>query len=81
MSFLIDTNILIYSLKNVGNVNANFLKHQAEPMYISVISYGELVYGAEKSQSVEKNLETVKEIKAIFRLLMLLPKLWIYSAI
>ncbi len=69
MSFLIDTNILIYRLKNLGNVNANFLKYKAEPMYISVISYGELVYGAEKSQSVEKNLKTVKEIKTIFPLI------------
>lgn len=68
MHFLIDTNILIYRLKNMGNVNDNFLKYQNEPMSVSVVSYGELVYGAEKSKSVEKNLKTVHEIKDIFPL-------------
>lgn len=63
---MIDTNILIYRLKNMGNVNGNFLKYQNEPMSVSVVSYGELVYGAEKSKSVEKNLKTVSEIKDIF---------------
>ena len=53
----------------MGNVNANFLKYQNEPMSVSVVSYGELVYGAEKSKSVEKNLRTVSEIKEIFPLL------------
>ena len=66
MHFLIDTNILIYRLKNMGNVNGNFSKYQNEPMSVSVVSYGELVYGAEKSKSVEKNLKTVNEIKEIF---------------
>ena len=54
MHYLIDTNILIYRLKNTGNVNGNFLKNKNESMSISVVSYGELVYGAEKSKSVEK---------------------------
>ena len=66
MHFLIDTNILIYRLKNMGNVNGNFLKYQNELMSVSVVSYGELVYGAQKSKSVEKNLKTVSEIKDIF---------------
>lgn len=69
MHYLIDTNILIYRLKNAGNVNSNFLKNRNEQMYVSVISYGELIYGARKSKFVEKNLETVKAIKSIFPLL------------
>lgn len=44
MHYLIDTNILIYGLKNMGKVNANLQKYQKEPMSISVISYGELVF-------------------------------------
>ena len=66
MSFLIDTNILIYRLKNVGNVNSNFLKNQNLPMFISAVTYGELVFGAEKSQNCERNLKTVEAIRAIF---------------
>lgn len=66
MHYLIDTNILIYGLKNMGKVNANLQKYQKEPMSISVISYGELVFGARKSQQVQKNLQTVETIKNIF---------------
>ena len=55
MRYLIDTNILIYRLKNLGNGNTNFLMHKEEPMSVSVISYGELVFGAAKSKRVEKN--------------------------
>ena len=69
MRFLIDTNIIIYSLKNAGNVNDNFLKYKDDEMSLSVISYGELVFGAKKSGSVEKNLKTVEYIKSIFPLL------------
>ena len=69
MHFLIDTNILIYRLKNLGNVNDNFFKYKDEQMSVSVISYGELIFGAMKSKSVEKNLETVKAIKSIFPLI------------
>lgn len=73
MRFLIDTNIIIYSLKNAGNVNDNFLKYKEEEMSLSVISYGELVFGAKKSGSVEKNLKTVEYIKSIFSLVDVTP--------
>lgn len=69
MHYLIDTNIIIYRLKNLGNVNANFLKNTDNHMSLSVISYGELVFGAKKSKAVEKNMETVNAIKSIFPLL------------
>ena len=69
MHYLIDTNIIIYRLKNLGNINANFLKNKDKYMSLSVVSYGELVFGAKKSKAVEKNMETVNAIKAIFPLL------------
>lgn len=69
MHYLIDTNIIIYRLKNLGNVNANFLKNKDNHMSLSVISYGELVFGAKKSKAAEKNMETVNAIKSIFPLL------------
>ena len=59
----------------MGNVNENFLKHQDNPMSISVISYGELLFGAEKSQAVEKNLATVQKIKSIFPLFDITPEI------
>ena len=75
MNFLIDTNILIYRLKNMGNVRDNFLNYKREPMSISVVSYGELVFGAKKSKAVEKNMETVLEIKKIFPIITVTPEI------
>ena len=54
MHYLIDTNIIIYRLKNLGNANANFLKNKDKHMSLSVISYGELVFGAKKIKSSRK---------------------------
>ncbi|MBN8222291.1 MAG: type II toxin-antitoxin system VapC family toxin [Spirochaetes bacterium] len=69
MAFLIDSDILIYSLKGDARVAANFLKHETEPKYISVISYGELLFGAYHSQKTEKNLAIVYKLRSLFRLL------------
>ena len=74
MHYLIDTNIIIYRLKNVGNVNENFLRHKDEPLSVSVISYGELVFGARKSKFVDKNLETAYTVKAIFPIADITPE-------
>ena len=63
MSFLIDTDILIYSVKGNEIVNANFKKYVNFPKAISVISYGEIVFSARKSKHIEKNLETVNRIE------------------
>ena len=75
MHYLIDTNIIIYRLKDMGNVNANFLNNNKSQMSLSVISYGELVFGAKKSKAVEKNLKTVNAIKKIFPLIDVTSKI------
>ena len=59
----------------MGNVNANFLKYQNNPMSISVVSYGELIFGARKSKQTEKNLATVQAIKSIFPLFDITPEI------
>ena len=59
----------------MGNVNANFLKNNKSQMSLSVISYGELVFGAKKSKAVEKNLKTVNAIKKIFPLIDVTSKI------
>ena len=66
MAFLIDTNILIYSIKGNETVQNSFLTNENIPKMISVISYGELLFGAKKSQKVEKNLAVVYRIKELF---------------
>lgn len=68
MSYLIDTDILIYNLKGNHTVTSNFIKHKPIPKSISVISFGELVFGARKSRHPEKNIATVRHLTEIFPL-------------
>ena len=65
MIFLIDTDIIIYSLKNNPIVQKHFLDHALDPKTISVITFGEMVFGAKKSRSL-KNLATVHRIAELF---------------
>lgn len=56
MKYMLDTNICIYAIKHKPpEVIRNFLKHAPDDMCISSITYGELMQGVEKSQSVERN--------------------------
>lgn len=66
MPYLIDTDILLYSLKNNLLVHENFLLHESHPKAISVISYGELLFGAQRSKHIEKNLAVVRRIRELF---------------
>jgi tRNA(fMet)-specific endonuclease VapC len=66
MSYLIDTDILIYSLKGHDIVQKRFIENEKIPKSISVISYGELLYGAKKSTNSEKNLAVIYRIKELF---------------
>ncbi len=71
--YLLDTDILIYSLKGEPSVIENFRKHGADPKALSVITYGELVFGAHCSQRVTENLAKVYRIKEIFPLVDISP--------
>ena len=66
MSFLIDTDIIIYSIKGDKTVQSNFIRFENIPKYISVITYGELLLGAKKSDKKEKNLSIAYKIRDIF---------------
>jgi len=66
MSYLIDTDIIIYSLKGHPLVHNNLVKNESIPKSISVITYGELLFGAKNSQNHEKNLAIVYRIKELF---------------
>lgn len=71
--YLLDTDTLIYSLKGESNVMENFRNHAADPKAISVITYGELVFGAHGSQRVTENLAKVYRLKEIFPLIDISP--------
>ncbi len=69
MLYLIDTDIIMYSLKNENGVNQNFLDRKNDPKFISVVTYGELLYGAHKSRHFQKNLATVMRLADIYPIL------------
>jgi tRNA(fMet)-specific endonuclease VapC len=66
MAYLIDTDILIYSLKGHAGVQTQFRKKDPFPKAISVITFGELLYGAKKSKTVEKSSAVVLRIAELF---------------
>jgi len=73
MSYLIDTDILIYSIKGVEAVNKQFAEKRSEPKSISVITYGELFFGARKSTRAEKNLARVRRVAELFPIINITP--------
>lgn len=66
MIYLIDTDIIIYSLKQYPLVKKNFSFHLEDSKKISVITYGELVFGAKKSKDYHKNIAAVHRISELF---------------
>ncbi len=66
MPYLIDTDILIHSIKGNAIVNQNIARYAAIPKAISIITFGELLYGAKKSQQRDKNTSVVYRIAEIF---------------
>jgi len=63
--YMLDTNICIYiQRQRPENVLSRFQKLKPGEVVISVITWGELVYGAEKSRQPKKVLELLREFKS-----------------
>lgn len=64
LKYMLDTNIVIYTIKNRPTVvKAAFEQHYGQ-MCISSVSLMELIYGAEKSAAVERNLRDIEGFAA-----------------
>ena len=61
LKYLLDTNIVIYVLKRRPKEVLDIFNANASRMAISSITLSELIYGAEKSLNMDKNLEAVEE--------------------
>ena len=59
--YLLDTNIVIYVLKRRPKEVLEIFNRNASRMAISSITLSELIYEAEKSPNVDKNLEAIEE--------------------
>ena len=62
--YLLDTDIIIYSLKANETVKRNLRLHLNDSIKISAVTLMEMYYGAYKSQKVESNLAKVKMIES-----------------
>ncbi len=64
IKYMLDTNIIIYTIKNrPAHVREAFKKHDNQ-MCISSVTYGELIYGAERSSQPERNLADIEGLVA-----------------
>jgi tRNA(fMet)-specific endonuclease VapC len=67
--YMIDTNIAIYTLKNrPAKVREAFERYKSE-LCLSSVSWGELVFGAERSVRVEHNLSIIEGFAARLEIL------------
>ncbi len=64
LKLMLDTNIVIYTIKNKPQyIRQIFKKHQGQ-MCISTVTFMELIYGAEKSAKPEQNRQDVEGFAA-----------------
>jgi tRNA(fMet)-specific endonuclease VapC len=61
LKYLLDTNIVIYVLKRRPIEVLDIFNKNVNRMAISAITLSELIYGAEKSLHVEKNLAAIDD--------------------
>ncbi|AJE22454.1 type II toxin-antitoxin system tRNA(fMet)-specific endonuclease VapC [Azotobacter chroococcum] len=66
--YLLDTNICIYIAKhNPPAVRERFARHSAAELAMSVITLGELRFGAEKSQARERALTVIRQLESLIQ--------------
>ena len=70
LKYLLDTNIIIYTMKNRPRQVKKQFKQYQDQLSISTVTLGELVFGAEHSQQQERNLA---DIEAMVSRLEVLP--------
>jgi len=67
--FVLDTNILIYFFKGLGNVSKNLLAKSPQDIGIPAIVYYELEVGIKKSKFPEKRIKQLQNLISIINIL------------
>ena len=68
--YMLDTNIIIYAIRHPDSeINTLLREHLGKDICISVVTYGELEYGIQKSRQPEKNRIAVQKILSGIRIL------------
>lgn len=69
LKYLLNTNIVIYTLKNRPEKIREAFNCHADQLCVSTVTLGELIFGAEKSQQPERNLAEVEGFAARLQVL------------
>lgn len=64
IKYMLDTNIVIYTIRNRPEKVRKAFNQHSDYLSISAVTLGELIYGAEKSAQVERNLADVEAFAA-----------------
>lgn len=64
LKYMLDTNIVLYTIKNRPEQVRKVFKQHENQMCISAVTKGELVYGAERSTQPERNLADIEGLIA-----------------
>lgn len=79
IKYLLDTNICIYIAKhNPPNVKERFLQLAASDLGMSIVTYGELCFGAEKSQNSSQTRAVVERLAETIQIEALTPVVGIH---
>ena len=69
MKYLVDTNILIFLCNSKSpSLEHKFKRHRPEDFVVSSITVGELIYGVNKSQHRDRNLQAILKILSPFKI-------------
>lgn len=77
--YLLDTNICIYFLKGLYNLDQKIEKAETENCFVSEITIAELKFGVENSDNKEKNQKTVDDFVSKFTVIPIFNSLNIYA--
>jgi tRNA(fMet)-specific endonuclease VapC len=64
--YLLDTDTIIYAIKGERQVTRRLEETAGQPKAVSVITYGELFFGAMKSAAPQANLAKVRRVGELF---------------
>jgi len=64
--YLLDTDTIIYAIKGEPQVTRRLEETAGQPKAVSVITYGELFFGAMKSVAPQANLAKVRRVGELF---------------
>jgi tRNA(fMet)-specific endonuclease VapC len=77
--YLLDTNICIYFLKGLFNLDKGIENAGLSNCFVSEITIAELKFGAENSENQEKNRKTVDQFVSKFTVIPIFNSLDVYA--